>query len=209
MTGVRQTSNSKWLNLFEAEYVTPEGRAGSWTFASRKKNPKVGEHPLVADAVVIIAIHKGEVKDENGEVILNQTVNKLVVTKEFRYPLGDYEVGVPAGLFDSSESAAEAAKRELKEEAGLDLIKILFVSPPVISSAGLSDESVQYVVCECVGTPSDEGNEETEEIHTLLVSLDELRHLFLYSGKKVSAKALPFYFVFQAMGEISWPISIK
>ena len=128
----------------------------------------------------------------------------LVVTKEFRLPIGDYEYGFPAGLIDDNEKPEKTAIRELKEETGLDVTEILYVSPPAISSAGLSDESVVYVVCRCNGNLSREGNEETEDIETQLLSLNEVMKLF-NSDVKVSAKALPFIFVFQAMGSIDWP----
>ena len=68
--------------------------------------------------------------------------NKLVITREYRVPLDDYEVGFPAGLVDAGESVEQAVRRELKEETGLNLSRVICTSPPLYPSAGMTDESV-------------------------------------------------------------------
>jgi ADP-ribose pyrophosphatase len=188
----QRLTDCKWLNLFQIDYVTAKGNAGSWIFASRKQPPRPGPEPLTADAVVIIPL----LKDGRSRW--------LVAIKEFRVPLGDYEYGLPAGLYDHNETAEEVARRELKEETGLDLSNILYVGPPVASSAGLSDEAVVYVVCECTGQISDAGNEATEDITVELLDLAGVQAL-RKSNHKISAKALPFLLMFEALGEIAWP----
>jgi hypothetical protein len=50
------------------------------------------------------------------------------------------------------------------------LTKVLYVGPSSISSAGLSDESIVYVVCECEGEISTKGNEASEEISVEAIS---------------------------------------
>ena len=188
---ITKLTNEKWINLFNIEYITKHGKTGNWIFASRKQNPQPGAD-IKPDAVVIIALLKDGRK------------RKLVVTKEYRIPLGDYEYGLPAGLFDENESPVQTAKRELMEETGLKLTKVLYVGIPCVSSAGLSDESVVYVVCECTGTPNSDGNEPTEDIEVKVVDLDGLRQISK-SNKKISAKALPFFLMFDAINKIAWP----
>lgn len=195
--GASKLTDYKWLNLYDVEYnvIAPDGKEtrGHWTFASRKKQvPDFGQKPLVADAVVIIPLLK----------VGRQ--RKLVTIKEFRIPLGDYENGFPAGLYDHNETAEAVAKRELKEETGLKMTKVLYVGPAAVSSAGLSDESVVYVVCECTGTVSTEGNEATENITVNVLDLDGVKAL-RRSSEKISAKTLPFLLMFEAMNKIAWP----
>lgn len=187
----QKKTDLKWLNLFDVDYTTENGNKGSWTFASRKQQPTLGG-PLVADAVVIIPLLK----------VGRQ--RKLVTIKEFRIPLGDFEHGFPAGLYDHNETAEKVAKRELKEETGLKMTKVLYVGPACVSSAGLSDESVVYVVCECTGEVSVDGNEATEDITVNILDIDGLREL-RNSQDKISAKALPFLLMFDAMRKIVWP----
>jgi ADP-ribose pyrophosphatase len=192
----KKATGRKWLHLFNMPYTTKDGKQGVWAYASRKANPQVGTDPIKADAVVIVPLLK------------NGRSRKLVTIKEFRIPLGDYEHGVPAGLYDPNETAEVVAKRELKEETGLKLTKVLYVSPPCVSSAGLSDESVVYVVCECTGEISNDGNESTEDITINVLDLDQVRAL-LVSGEKISAKALPYFQLFDALKKIAWPKHMK
>lgn len=187
---------TRWLQLFNIQYSQPNG-TGFWSFVSRKKNPSPGDgKPLVADAVVIIPL----LKDGRNR--------KVVTIKEFRIPLGAYEYGFPAGLYDHNETAEVVAKRELKEETGLKLTKVLYVSPPVVSSAGLSDESVVYVVCECTGEPNTDGNEGTEDIEVNILDSDGIVNL-INSNHNISAKALPFLLMFAGAKKIAWPKNLR
>ena len=45
---------------------------------------------------------------------------RLVVERQFRYPLGRVFIEFPAGKLDPGESAQDAARRELREEAGYE-----------------------------------------------------------------------------------------
>lgn len=193
---ITKLTDYRWLNLFDVEYVTKDGKVCHWTFASRNPNPSPGPLPMKADAVVIIPLLKDGRK------------RKLVTIKEFRIPMGDYEYGFPAGLYDQNETPEAVAKRELKEETGLKLTKVLYVSKPSVSSAGLSDESVVYVVCECTGEVSNSGNEASEEITIDVIDLEAVRSLHK-SNNKISAKALPFFLMFDAMKKIAWPKHLR
>lgn len=187
ITDVKKVTDERWINLFSAEYTLENGKQGSWLFASRKKNPELGSNPTKADAVVVIPIHKS---------------GKLVMTKEFRIPIQNYEYGFPAGLIDDEETIEGCAKRELFEETGLILTKINLISPPVVSSAGLSDESVILVFCECEGTPSSQNLQDVENIETLLVNKLEISAL-LNSNIAISAKAWPFIMSYKKEGNLN------
>ena len=122
----------KWLNMFEVAYVDKNGRNKSWQIATRAREPKcVTGRFTNPDAVVIVPFHTPE--------------NKIDITREYRVPLADYEYGFPAGLVDDGESIEQAARRELKEETGLTLTRVIDISPPIYSSAGMTDESVVMV----------------------------------------------------------------
>ena len=84
--------------------------------------------------------------------------------------------GLPAGLIDPGESAAEAAIRELKEETGLDMIRFRHVLPASYSAVGLSNEQCICVFGIAGGTiaPSKETG---EEITARWYTRDELREL--------------------------------
>ncbi|HPS55781.1 MAG TPA: NUDIX hydrolase [Sedimentisphaerales bacterium] len=184
---LNKLTSCKWLNLFEVFYSRKNKRKQSWMMCSRKDKPITDAG--VADAVVIIPV----IKTEAGV--------RLVVTKEFRVPIWDYEYGFPAGLIDDGEDIAETIKRELKEETGLELVKINHISKPVYSSAGLSDESCCMAVVEARGEVSTQWQEPSEDIETILMNVDDIKAL-LESQSKVAAKAWGILFHYVKTGKI-------
>ena len=172
---VEKITNRRHLNMFEISYINQNGIEKLWQFTTRADKPKcvTGQFDM-PDAVVIVPFHK--VKD------------KLVIIKEFRVPLGDYQYGFPAGLVDDGETIQQTCMRELKEETGLNVTRIKKSSPPVYSSSGMSDESVSMIYVECDGTPSNKGNEGSEDITTLFVSQSEALELCKNSTIKIDVK---------------------
>jgi len=185
---IKKLTDCKWANLFEVAYS--RGAVESkWFMCSRKERPI--EDVGVADAVVIVPII------ETGEG------KRLVVTKEFRVPLWDYEYGFAAGLIDDGEDVEDTVARELKEETGLELVEIKHISRPVYSSAGLTDESVHMVLAEVKGEPTDEWQEHHEDIEVLLLDVDGVKEL-LESDKKIAAKAWGLLYYFAQNEEIGF-----
>lgn len=169
-------TDCRWLNLFEIIYTGKSDAHRSWWTASRSAEPKcVADRFERPDAVIIVPFHIGE--------------NKLVITREYRVPLGDYEYGFPAGLIDEGETVPAAAVRELREETGLGVTRILKTGPPVYSSAGMTDESVVIIYVECDGTASNTGNQDSEIIEVALVSRVDAGHLCERTDIKFDAKA--------------------
>ena len=166
----------KWLNLFNIEVVDFAGSDRKWQVASRRKEPKCTTGRFdKPDAVVIVPFHTGR--------------GKIVITREYRVSLAGDEYGFPAGLVDSGETVEAAAQRELQEETGLTVTRVLTIGPPVYSSAGMTDESVAMVYVECDGEPSAAGNEGIEQIEVILASAAEIGRLCADPELKFDAKA--------------------
>jgi ADP-ribose pyrophosphatase len=174
--GSRKLTAEKWLNLFEISYIARTGDEKSWQIASRQNEPKcLSGNYHRPDAVVIVPFHT--VRD------------KMVIIREYRVPLDDYEYGFPAGLVDDGESVEQAARRELMEETGLKVSRFIKISPPIYSSAGMTDESVAMVYVECEGEPSNSANTDSELIEILFISPDEALALLKDTTLKFDAKA--------------------
>ena len=186
---IRQLSDQPWLNLFDVEYPTKDGSMHHWLMCSRKDKPV--ENAALPDAVVIVPI----LQTPGG--------NRLVLTKEYRVTIDDDEFGFPAGLIDENETIESTVRRELKEETGLDVATIHHVSPPVYSSAGLTDESCCMVLVTATGTASTHLNEPHEQIEVLLYDVDDIRAL-LNSKNKIAAKAWGILYHFAATGHIEF-----
>ena len=172
----KKLTDEKWLNLFDVRYVDRSGDEKFWKIATRQKEPKCIKNSYEQpDAVVIVPFHKDK--------------GKMVITREYRVPLNDYEYGFPAGLVDEGETVEQATQRELTEETGLTVCRIIKRSPPIYSSAGMTDESVTMVYVECEGRPSSKANTESERIETLFVSPNDALHLLSDRTLKFDAKA--------------------
>jgi ADP-ribose pyrophosphatase len=186
---LKRLTNLAWLNLFEIQYENAPGAPATWQFVSRKAAPVPGTAPLQPDAVFIVPL----LKAPSGY--------RLAAVREFRVPLGDYEVSFPAGLVEPGETIETTARRELAEETGLTLSRILSASPPVVSTAGMSDESAVIVFVECAGDPGAAAAESSEEIEVLVLDFAALLAL-LASPAKFSAKAWLVLKMFEARGAI-------
>jgi len=184
---VNRLTDCRWANLFEVDYARVKQPRGRWIMCSRNDDPVAGASR--ADAVVIVATI-----DTDGE-------KKLVVTKEFRVPIWDFEYGFPAGLIDDGEDVETTVERELKEETGLELVRIRHISTPVFSSAGLTDESCHMALVEAEGQVSDKWLDESEDIEALLLDVEGIRDL-LASEKKIAAKAWGLLYHYAQTGQI-------
>ncbi len=191
---IKQVTNFDHLNLFLMKYIDRADKLKSWIFASRSGSPDIINHlqgikPLsLPDAVVVVPFHV--------------EMQKLVMIREFRLPLGGYQYGFPAGLMDKRETVEQTAVRELKEETGLDIIKIIRKSPPIYSSAGMTDESMAFVYAQCCGTPSVEWNEDSEDITVLMLSQQEAAALLKTPDLKFDVKAWIVLSIFAETGAL-------
>ena len=182
VTKINVLAETKYLKLYNAEYINKNGEIRNWAIASRKdlntvKNKFFNGAEDNIDAVIIVATHVDE--------------NKLVVIRQFRVPLNDYVFELPAGLVDSGEDFETTVKRELKEETGLDLVQIDYEKSKTKTyiSTGMTDECVALIYCTCKGEISQKYLEADEDIETMLLSKEEAMEL-INSDKKIDIKAL-------------------
>lgn len=164
LESIRKVQSWEYLTRYDVVYRTPSGGEKVYEMFSRDGGIDSAEkllHPRT-DAVMII------MQDEKRE--------HMLLIREFRLELGREIYGLPAGLIDPGETPEETARRELKEETGLDLIEITRVLPPAYSAVGLSNEQ-----CICVfGIASGKiaPNKDTgEEISARWYSRAELREM--------------------------------
>lgn len=81
------------------------------------------------------------VKHSGGVVILAYKDGKILLVKQFRYPMKEVLYELPAGKLEYGEDPFEAAKRELEEETGYCAEKWTDLGF-VYTSPGYSDEKL-------------------------------------------------------------------
>lgn len=150
-----------FLKTYKAIYKTENGKELEYEFVSRQGN--ISEQTMSGrktDAVVILPF--------------SEDYKRVLMIKEFRLPVNETVIEFPAGLIDAGETAEEAAIRELKEETGYSVLKVVHVSKPSYTSSGLTNEKIQYVhvIVDDSGV-SKPKLEETESIDLIWVAKED------------------------------------
>ena len=157
INSVRPTDSLAYLNGFIVDYSTPSSDK-TWEMVSRggidRLESELFSNKTYCDAVMIFA--------------KNRESSKLVVLKEYRVTAGKYVYMLPAGLLDPGENIELAAKREFKEETGLDL-DIVKIEKERYTSIGLTNERIAIAFGYYDGNPSKENQEASEDAEILMV----------------------------------------
>jgi|GEM_PF-5998580 ADP-ribose pyrophosphatase len=166
-------AGSRHLTLWEKK-VSRNGNEFPYFMACRGEQPPAPHAEKKPDAVVIVAFW-----DHGGE-------RRLIITSEYRIPIGTREMGFPAGLIDDKDyensdgyedAARSAAIRELKEETGFDFTPIEVSPNNLYSSPGMTNESVVFVFGIATASKNAPAPEELEDIEVTSVSHGELQGL--------------------------------
>lgn len=167
---ITQETKYKFLNFFTFDVTHKSGRESKYFVASRAKSKeqlKAVTHENTADGVIIYSVY-GEKRD------------KVVLVRQYRYPIDDYIYEFPAGLVEAGEDFKEAGIRELKEETGLELQAIDvpdMYSRPFFTTIGMTDESCGTVYGYASGEPNTDGQEDSEEIQIVIADKEEVRRI--------------------------------
>lgn len=114
----REVFNGRLLHVFFDEARLPDGSTSTREWI---------KHPGASAVVPVF---------ENGDVML---------VRQFRYPMAQIFYEAPAGKIDPGEEADTTAKRELKEEAGLECQRFAYLGH-LYPGIGYSDEIIHLYI---------------------------------------------------------------
>jgi ADP-ribose pyrophosphatase len=162
-----------YLKMYGITCENNNGETKKYEMVSRNKDLTLETMGEKVNAVMIVPLVKG----------------KVLLSREFRIPVNRWVYNFPAGLIDPGETIEQAAIRELREETGLKVTRILMTLPPSYSSAGLTDERIAVVFVRAEGEiiGSDNVN---EEIESKLYTLEELKKIIYTSNEMCSRTQL-------------------
>ena len=185
--GVKRQTNNRFLNLYELDAVFRDGSRAPYYVASRRKDVdsiKAVTHDNHADGVILYGVY-GEEKD------------KVVLIRQFRYPINGYVYEFPAGLVEPNEDMLEAGIREMQEETGLEFrpMEAGAYSRPFFTTIGMTDESCGTVYGYCSGTPSVAGQEGTEDIQVVLADREECKRILREENVAIMCAYMLMHFI--------------
>ena len=106
--------------------------------------------------------------------------DKVLLIRQFRWPIGACIYEFPAGLVEEGEDMHEAAVREVYEETGLRFTPVhadpMFEKPRYMTD-GMTDEACAIVYGYGEGDIRNQHLEDTEEIEVVLADRDEVRRI--------------------------------
>ena len=137
---------------------------------------------------------KREIVEHRGAVAVLGILpdGKLLFVKQYRRPLDQVLIEVPAGIPEKGEKGLDAARRELLEETGYLAANLKAVGRAA-SSPGYSNEIIQYFLA-CDLTLKEQDLDEDELVEPLVLSLsqawDKIRSGEIFDGKTIALLAL-------------------
>lgn len=185
---IKKQTENRFLNLYEFEVERRNGTIAPYYVASRNSNMeslKAMTHDAHANGVIVYAVY-GENKD------------KVVLVRQFRYPINDYIYEFPAGLVEEGEDMFEAGVREIHEETGLifEPRKVNDAyAKPFYTTVGMTDECCGTVYGYCSGIPSNLGQEESEDIEIILADREECKRILKEENVAIMCAYMLMHFI--------------
>lgn len=169
-TGMEKLTDNPFLNMYCLDAVANSGKQFHYYFVTRNREEdlKIRTNSLTAEGIVIYPVWRDDPE-------------KIVMIRQYRYPIGNYIYELPAGLIDAGETAEQAGVREMKEETGFEFEVYTggdeMFRRPFFLAQGFSDETGTAVFGYAFGNITKEYQEDSEDIEVLLVDKTEARRI--------------------------------
>ena len=184
---IEKKTNTKFLNFYEVEAIHRDGKISPYYVASRAKEIsqlKAVTHRNDPDGVILYGVYGEE-------------MDKVVLIRQYRYPLGGYVYEFPAGLVEPGEDMLSAAIREMYEETGLTFTpkEAGSYSRPFFTTIGMTDESCGTVYGYCSGEPTNTHQEAGEDIQVVIADRDECRRILREENVAIMCAYMLMHFI--------------
>ena len=158
---MEKVKDGRYLKNYELTYRNKAGKEKKYEIVSR--NDIAGPH-MTGEKV-------------SGVSIVAYYEDKILLLREFRMGVNRLIYNLCAGMIEEGESLEECIQRELYEETGLSVKKILNILPPSFAAVAFSDVKTQIAFVDVEGSFEDHTSENEqinagfytkEEVHDLL-----------------------------------------
>ncbi len=117
----------------------------------------------------------------------------MLLLREFRMGVNHYVYNLCAGMIEDGESVEECIQRELYEETGLQVKKILQILKPSFAAVAFSDVKTQIAFVEAEGSFEDHTSE-NEQIEAKFYTKEEVKELLETEEFSSRAQIAAYFF---------------
>lgn len=125
---------------------------------------------------------------------------KLVLVKQYRYPLDDILIEIPAGLIENEEEPIVCARRELREEIGMNANELTPLLD-IYTAPGFTNEKLYLFIAKGLYTDPLVA-EDTDEIDIIRLPIEEAAEK-IYSGEITDAKTVVSILTYLNLKDVS------
>lgn len=157
---LQKVKDGKYLKNYELTYLNKNGKEKVYEIVSRNEIPD-------ADSIG---------NRVSGVSIVAYCGDRLLLLREFRMGVNHDVYNLCAGMIEEGESIEECIQRELYEETGLHVKKILQILRPSFAAVAFSDVKTQIAFVEVEGAFEDHTSE-NEKITARFYTKEEVLEL--------------------------------
>ncbi|MDD2972980.1 MAG: NUDIX hydrolase [Lachnospiraceae bacterium] len=173
-----KVKDGRYLKNYEITYLNKAGKEKKYEIVSRKE---------------LTTIHDIGQKVSGASIVVTMQ-DQLLLLREFRMGVNQSIYNLVAGMMEEGESIEQCIERELYEETGLQLKRIIDILPPSYAAVAISDTATQIAFVEADGEFSDHTSD-NEMIEARFYSREEVAELLKTEKFSSRAQLVAYQFV--------------
>ena len=174
---MEKVKDGKYLKNYELTYRNKAGKEKTYEIVSRKELSGIEDIGQKVSGLSIAAV--------NGD--------KLLLLKEFRMGVNKIVYNLCAGMLEEGESLEQCIRRELYEETGLQVKRIIDILPASYAAVAISDTKTSIVFVEAEGEFEDHTSD-NEWIEAGFYTKEEVRELLKTAEFSSRAQIIAYFF---------------
>ncbi len=135
-----------WMSVRQDEIIFPNGKNGTYGVIDR---------------------------NDGAFVIIYTPEHQILLLKQYRYPIDNFDWGLPGGGINGAESPKEAAKREVREEVGIEVSSLDELGFFYALSSCSTEKIYVFLAEVSVIVPKLQGQYDEQMVETKIVAINE------------------------------------
>lgn len=174
---LEKVKDGNYLKNYEITYLNKAGNEKKYEIVSRKELSDVSDLGKKVSGVSIIATMD----------------DKLLLLHEFRMGINKRIYNLCAGMMEDGEKIEECIHRELYEETGLRVKKLITLLPPSYSAVAISDTKTYIAFVEAEGSFADHSSD-NEDIEKDFYTRKQVKELLEHEEFSSRAQLAAYFF---------------